>query len=79
MAHKLISDEMVQKAWTVLMNWGAGVHKAPLRAALEAVVDEIRNQVIAECIDIAQCYEPRCDICPSGVTNAIRSLKSQGQ
>ena len=28
-----------------------------------------------ECAQVAESYEPKCDICPSGVANAIRARK----
>ena len=30
------------------------------------------------CAKIAESYEPRCDTCPSGVTNAIRARGNTG-
>ena len=35
------------------------------------------DRAIDEAAAVAEHYEPRCDICPSGVTNAIRSLKEK--
>ena len=29
------------------------------------------------CARVAESYEPRCDICPSGVSNAIRARREQ--
>ena len=33
--------------------------------------------VLEEAAKVADSYEPRCDICPSGVTAAIRALKEK--
>jgi len=40
------------------------------------IVEQVDFAVAAEreaCALIAESYEPRCDTCPSGVTNAIRA------
>jgi hypothetical protein len=46
---------------------------SPLTKALNNKLDAA---VLAEreaCAKVAEAYEPRCDICPSGVANAIRA------
>ena len=45
-------------------------------AILESSKEAIDDAVAAEreaCAKVAEAYEPRCDICPSGVANAIRA------
>jgi hypothetical protein len=45
-------------------------------AAMEYLAYCVEKAVAAEreaCALIAESYEPRCDTCPSGVTNAIRA------
>jgi phage shock protein A len=34
-----------------------------------------RNKALDEAAEVAKHYEPNCDACPSGVTNAILALK----
>jgi len=36
-----------------------------------------RNEIIEQCAEVAEHYEPRCDVCPSGVAAAIRALKEE--
>lgn len=41
-------------------------------------LDRVHKSVLEEreaCAKVAQSYEPCCDICPSGVTNAIRARR----
>ena len=38
-------------------------------------VKEAVEQEREECALIAESYEPKCDVCPSGVANAIRGKK----
>ena len=43
---------------------------------VDLIVEQVDLAVAAEreaCAKIAESYEPRCDTCPSGVTNAIRA------
>jgi hypothetical protein len=38
--------------------------------------DDLQDAVLAEreaCAEVAESYEPRCDVCPKGVANAIRA------
>ena len=45
-------------------------------AILEGSKEAIDTAVAVEreaCAKVAEAYEPRCDICPSGVANAIRA------
>ncbi len=46
-------------------------------AAINAMRPFIRTEVLEEAAKVADSYEPRCDICPSGVTAAIRALKEK--
>ncbi len=48
-----------------------------MRAAIAAVRPSIRDEALEEAAKVADSYEPRCDICPSGVTAAIRALKEK--
>ena len=45
----------------------------PGRAVLDAKIDLAIAAEREACALIAESYEPRCDTCPSGVTNAIRA------
>jgi adenine-specific DNA glycosylase len=45
--------------------------------AINAMRPFIRAEVLEEAAKVADSYEPRCDICPSGVTAAIRALKEK--
>ena len=44
---------------------------------IEDLLEEIQGQVAElerwECAEIAEAYEPRCDVCPKGVAAAIRA------
>lgn len=49
-------------------------------AILESSKEAIDAAVAAEreaCAKVAEAYAPRCDICPSGVANAIRARSKQ--
>jgi hypothetical protein len=48
-----------------------------LSIAMEEIerLQQKRNEIIEECAEVADHYEPRCDVCPSGVAAAIRALK----
>ena len=35
------------------------------------------NIAIDRAAEVAECYEPKCDTCPRGVSNAIRNLKER--
>ena len=42
----------------------------------QAINDACMTAVLAEreaCAKVAESYEPKCDTCPSGVSNAIRA------
>jgi hypothetical protein len=85
MAHKLVSDAMVEKAyraWCVISCDGPPVlddiDAAAMRAALEAVADEIRNQVIEECAREIEARHLQAWSAGAG-SHTIRRLKSQGQ
>jgi len=52
----------------VAEDWGNPI---PLYTA-----DDLQDAVLAEreaCAEVAESYEPRCDVCPKGVANAIRA------
>jgi hypothetical protein len=67
------ADEVAGIAFTHI------VRKGPeeLAAALRKARQDGWTAAKLEAIDIAQCYEPRCDICPAGVTNAIRVMEDK--
>ena len=44
------------------------------RAALSVARPFIRAEALEEAAKVAESYEPRCDVCPSGVAAAIRAL-----
>jgi hypothetical protein len=85
MAHKLISDEMVEKAangfvgqWGNVFLFDRTELQKDIRAALEAVADEIRNQVIEECAAELEARHLQAWSAGAG-SHTIRRLKSQGQ
>jgi len=49
----------------------------PVKYIREDVVKAERNVIIEQCAEVAEHYEPRCDVCPSGVAAAIRALKEE--
>jgi hypothetical protein len=75
MAHKLVTTELVEKAFDAATNRTNGSHGVwfgDIRAALEAVVDDLIEACAKVAIE-AGAYEDSRGI------HAIRSLKSQGQ
>lgn len=48
---------------------------------VDLIVEQVDLAIAAEreaCALIAESYEPRCDICPSGVSTAIRARGNTG-
>jgi hypothetical protein len=78
MAHKLVSEEMVKKAWRAYIAEPKFEMAESIRAALEAVADEIRNQVIEECAREIEDRHLQAWSAGAG-SHTIRRLKSQGQ
>jgi hypothetical protein len=65
-------DEIVQIAWDVgLLMRSHQSQDEPTK--LERFAERIAAAEREACAKIAESYEPRCDTCPSGVTNAIRA------
>ena len=61
------------------MDARSGCHCAKARdeiARLKAEVERLR-EALEEAAKVAESYEPRCDVCPSGVAAAIRALTAK--
>jgi hypothetical protein len=81
MAHKLISEEMVEKAMEAFFlsrRTSKNLFPDDMRAALEAAADDIRNQVIEECAAELEARHLQAWSAGAG-SHTIRRLKSQGQ
>lgn len=64
----MISEERLRELW---LESGAVTGGAITFA--RAVEAEARREALEEAAKVADTYEPRCDICPSGCANAIRA------
>jgi hypothetical protein len=81
MAHKLISEEMVEKAFQTFWDVKLPPNTMPtyaMRAALEAVADDL-IEVCIERLVVVQCPKDEEDTCMRCSVGALRHLKSQGQ
>jgi flagellin-specific chaperone FliS len=80
MAHKLISDEMVEKAMGAAKwnNWSVGTRNG-IRASLEAVADDLIEAVAVRFDAMAAVNQERDAEHIQRSAEIIRSLKSQGQ
>jgi hypothetical protein len=58
-------DEIIAKNITIT---DKRLYEGVFNAVLEAVNEE--NEA---CAKVAESYEPRCEVCPGGVSNAIRA------
>jgi hypothetical protein len=64
-------DDIIRLAQEV---WSAGdVYIGPSTESLERFAALVAAAEREACALIAESYEPRCDICPSGVATAIRA------
>ena len=58
----------------------AGIPETATEGVFIANLDDLGRLIAAEreaCARVAESYEPRCDTCPSGVSNAIRARIEQ--
>jgi hypothetical protein len=78
MAHKLVTDAHVESVCDAAISYVDPLVLPMIRAALEAVADEIRNQVIEECAAELEARHLQAWSAGAG-SHTIRRLKSQGQ
>ena len=65
-------DEIVQIAWDCGILMRSHKHQDD-PTKLERFAERIAAREREACAKVAESYEPRCEVCPSGVSNAIRA------
>ena len=66
MAREAGGADITSHGWT---SW-VGTHSTEFLERFAALVAAAEREA---CAKVAESYEPRCDVCPSGVSNAIRA------
>lgn len=66
-----MSAETVAK-WMIDRSYATG-HGDTIEDLLKELEWQIRESEREACAKVAESYEPRCETCPSGVSNAIRA------
>lgn len=66
-----MTTEAVAK-WMIDRSYATG-HGDTIEDLLKELEWQIRESEREACAKVAESYEPRCETCPSGVSNAIRA------
>lgn len=66
-----MSAEAVAK-WMIDRGYATG-HGDTIEDLLKELEWQVRENEQEACAKVAESYEPRCETCPSGVSNAIRA------
>ena len=59
-------------AWMRARSYATG-HGDTIEDLLKELEWQVAEREREACAKVAESYEPRCDVCPSGVSNAIRA------
>lgn len=59
-------------AWMRSKSYATG-HGDTIEDLLKELEWQVAERVTWKCAKVAESYEPRCDVCPKGVANAIRA------
>lgn len=59
-------------AWMRSKSYATG-HGDTIEDLLKELEWQVAERVTWKCAEVAEAYEPRCDVCPKGVANAIRA------
>lgn len=59
-------------AWMHFNDYATG-HGDTIEDLLEELTSQVAESERWKCAEIAEAYEPRCDVCPKGVAAAIRA------
>ena len=74
---RLIAAEREKVArWQIGSGYTTG-HGDTIEDLLVELEWQVRESEREACARVAESYEPRCDTCPSGVSNAIRARREQ--
>lgn len=66
-----MTTEAVAK-WMIDRGYATG-HGDTIEDLLKELEWQVRESEQEACAKVAESYEPRCETCPSGVSNAIRA------
>lgn len=69
-----MTTEAVAK-WMIDRSYATG-HGDTIEDLLKELEWQVRESEREACAKVAESYEPRCETCPSGVSNAIRARES---
>ena len=63
-------------AWMRARSYATG-HGDTIEDLLKELEWQVAEREREACAKVAESYEPRCDVCPSGVSNAIRARNTK--